>query len=150
PEVDTLRLTVGFGNGAGKSKQSEFWISEVKIAPIPDPADYAPPARPGADKTPPALKSLVKLGGRWYYDPRGGSKEPPERFDHANVDRLYYLSDRLEAPFAGNTSAWLRKGYLDRAGKKVEKEQFVEDNVIISFSPKHLVMKSRNLPNHPT
>lgn len=150
PEVDTLRLTVGFGNGAGEPNRSEFWINEVEVSSIPDPADYSPPARPGSPKTPPALETLVRIGGRWYYDARGGSRGIPKQFDHTNADRLYYLSDRLESPFAGNTSAWLRKGYLDRTGKKVEEDQFVPDNVVISFTARHLVVKSKNLPNHPT
>ncbi|MCE9562160.1 MAG: YHYH protein [Planctomycetes bacterium] len=149
-EVDTLKVSVGFGNGIGKAKGSEFWVSEVDISPIPDPADYIPPTKPSTDRNPPALKSLVKLGGRWYYDPRGGSKDPPKQFDHTNADRLYYLSDRLETPFVGNMSAWLRRGYLDRDGNTVEKDQFVPDAVVISFTEKHLVMKSKNLPNHPT
>lgn len=150
PEVDTLRVSVGFGNGAGKTARSEFWVAEVEVSPIPDPADYSPPTKPGAERNPPALKSLVKLGGRWYFDPRGGSKEPPKQFDHTNADQLYYLSDRLETPFAGNTTSWLRRGYLDHEGKPVEKDQFVADALVISFTDKHLVMKSKNLPNHPT
>jgi hypothetical protein len=150
PEVDALRISIGFGNGVGKPKQSEFWVAEMEVSPVPDPADYLPPAKPATDKHPPALQSLMKLGGRWYYDPRGGGKEPPKQFDHTNVDRLYYLSDRLETPFVGNTSAWLRRGYLDHEGKLVEKDQFVADAVVLSFTEKHLVMKSKNLPNHPT
>lgn len=151
PEVDTIRFGIGFTNGTGSGKQSEFWVSEMEMRPIADPADYTAPAKPGADMNPPALKSLVKLGGRWYYDPRGaGGAEPPKQFDHTNAGRLYYLTDRLETPFVGNTSAWLRKSYLDRDGKVVEKDQFVPDAVVISFTDKHLVMKSKNLPNHPT
>jgi hypothetical protein len=149
PEVDTLRVGAGFAGGAGKVTQSEFWINEVEITPIPDPVKFAPPAQP-AGKTPPALKSLVKLGGRWYYDPCDGDRDPPRQFDHTNVDRLYYLSNRLETPFVGNVSAWLRKGYYDCAGKLVEKDQFVPDAVVLSFTGTHLVMKSKNLPNHPT
>ncbi len=150
PEVDTLKVSVGFGNGVGKEKRSEFWVSEVEISPIPDPADYVPPTKPSTDRNPPTLKSLVRLGGRWYYDPRVGSKDPPKQFDHTNANRLYSLSDRLETPFVGNMSAWLHRGYLDRDGNTVEKDQFVPDAVVISFTEKHLVMKSKNLPNHPT
>jgi hypothetical protein len=149
-EVDTLRVTVGFGNGVGTPDRSEFQVAELAVTPIPDPADYSPPARPVSGRAPPALKSLVKLGGRWYYDPVGGSDEPPAWFDHTNVDRLYYLSDRLETPFVGNTSAWLRRGYLDRDGNLVQKDRFVADSLVIAFTGKHLVMKSKNLPNHPT
>ena len=149
-EVDTLRVSVGFANGTGKGKRSEFWVSEVDVAPIPDPADYAPPPKTAADKAPPALKSLVKIGGRWYYDPQGGSKELPKQFDRTNADRLYYLAEKLETPFVGNMSAWMKPGYLDVQGKLVEKDQFVPDSVVVTFTDKHLVMKSKNLPNHPT
>ena len=150
PEVDTLRVAVGFGHGVGKGARAEFWLAEVEVMPIPDPADYAPPAKPAADNRPPALKDLVRLGGRWYYDPRGGSKEPPRQFDHSNADRLLYLGDRLGPPFAGNTSAWLRRGYLDHKGDAVEKDRLVTDSLVVSFAARHLVVRSKNLPNHPT
>jgi hypothetical protein len=150
PDVDTLGVSFGFANGTGKGRISEFWVNSLEIIPIPDPADYVAPANSGGGKTPPALKSLVKLGGRWYYEPRGETPEPPKQFDSTNVDRLYYLSDRLETPFVGNTSAWLRRGSLDRDGNAVEQDQFIPDSVVISFTSKYLVMKSKNLPNHPT
>jgi hypothetical protein len=148
-EVDSLKVSVGFANGVGKGSKSEFWVSEVDVRPIPEPTDYVAPTPNATDHAPPALKSLVKLGGRWYYDPRGGDQSPPKEFDHSNVDRLYYFSDRLETPFVGNVSAWLRNGYIDLAGKLVEKDQFIEKSVTISFTKTHLVMKSKNLPNHP-
>jgi hypothetical protein len=56
----------------------------------------------------------------------------------------------LEAPFAGNTTAWLRKGYRDLANKPVDEDKFIADNVVVSFTDQHLVVKSKNLPNHPT
>jgi hypothetical protein len=147
PEVDTLRLTAGFAHGKPRGPRGEFWISEVEVGAIAVPADYVPPTR--AATNPPPLDKLVKLGGRWYFDPRGGDPVPPQ-FDHANADRLYYLTDRLEAPFAGNMTSWLRPGYLDRAGKMVDEDRFVPDNVVVSFTDKHLIIKSHNLPNHPT
>jgi hypothetical protein len=149
PDVDTLKVSAGFAGGTGKNTQSEFWVAEVEVTPIPDPADYVAPAQPTPQKNPPALDRLVKLGGRWYFDPRGGSEQPPAQFDHTNVDRLYYLSDRLDTPFAGNTTSWLRRGYIDHEGQTVQTDQFVPDAVILSFTEKHLVMRSKNLPNHP-
>lgn len=153
-EVDAFRLTVGFANGAAKGPQGEFWVSEIEIQPIPEPADYVP-IRGATRQAPPALSKLVKLGGRWYYDPRGGSEVPPKQFDHTNADRLFYLTDKLETPFVGNMTAWLRKGYLEKGATKqepklVEEDRFVADNVVVSFTNKHLVMRSKNLPNHPT
>lgn len=149
-EVDTLRLSAGFAHGAGKGPRSEFWISEVEFEGIPDPAHHLPPTRATNRQKPPDLNQLVKLGGRWYFDPRGGARETPRQFDHSNADCLVYRSDRLETPFVGNMTAWLRQGYLDRAGKLVDQDRFVADNVVISFTEKHLVLKSKNLPNHPT
>lgn len=148
-EIDTLQVSVGFANGANKGPNAEFWLAAVDLAPIANPPEEksTPSATPKIP--PPALKDLVKLGGHWYYDPRGATPEPPKQFDHTNVDRLYYLTDRLETPFVGNTSAWLRAGYYDVEGKKVEKDAFVEDSVVITFTDTHLVMKSKNLPNHP-
>ncbi len=149
-EIDTLAVSVGFANGAGKGPNAEFWLASVDIAPVAIPDIYTSPQPDQRTNYPtPALKDLVKLGGLWYYDPRGAAAEPPKQFDHTNVERLYYLTDRLEAPFVGNTSAWLRAGYYDIEGKKVERDFFVEDAVVITFTDKHLVMKSKNLPNHP-
>lgn len=154
PEVDTLRLSVGFRGGDGPAERGEFLVDEVRLLPIPEPAEYAAhiaerSARPSS--SPPALAKLVALGGRWYYDPRDdASRTPPKRFDHTNADRLYYLAGRLETPFADNMSAWLRRGYLDKNGKRVEQDRYVEDNVVITFTKTHLVLRSHNLPNHPT
>jgi hypothetical protein len=151
-EIDTLRLTVGFRDGDGEGTRSEFMIDELDLERIPDPADYlaTKATKTGERRPPPALEKLTPLGGRWYYDPRGESKTAPQRFDHTNADRLYYLADRLETPFADNMSAWLRKGYIDLAGKTVEADRFVPDNVILTFTKTHLVVRSHNLPNHPT
>lgn len=156
PEVDTLRLTVGFRDGDGPSERGEFLVDEFKLKSIPDPAEYVAlqseraTARSKLAK-PSALEKLVPLGGRWYYDPRDGeSRTLPEKFDYTNADRLYYLTERLEAPFADNTTAWLRRGYLDAAGKKVEQDRFVPDNLVIRFSKTHLELTSHSLPNHPT
>jgi len=150
PEVDALKVSIGFDNGAGTAENSDFWVSELEVTSTPDPAGYAPPQKPASDKNPPALASLVPIGGRWYYDPRGGDRAIPARFDQTNADRLFYRTDRLEAPFANNTTAWLRKGYYDINGEVVTKDRFVADSVVISFTKTHLVMQAKNLPNHPT
>jgi hypothetical protein len=51
---------------------------------------------------------------------------------------------------ADNTTAWLRAGYKDVSGKIVEADRFVPDNVTVSLTGTHLVVRSKNLPNHPT
>lgn len=150
PDVDTLKLTVGFGHGSGRGAGSEFLIDEVELTRIPVPADYVPPAGSHVAIAKDRIAGLVPLGGRWYFDPQGGDRAPPAQFDHTNADRLLYLSDRLEAPFADNTSAWLRAGFKDREGRIVTEDKFVADNVRISFTSTHLVIRSRGLPNHPT
>jgi hypothetical protein len=107
PEVDTLKLTAGFALGLPELK-SEFWLTEFELTPIPVPADYQPPAGGKIALTKDKIDGLVSLGGHWYYDPRGGNIDVPAKFDHTNSDRLLYLTDKLEAPFADNTTAWLK------------------------------------------
>jgi hypothetical protein len=84
PEVDTLRVSVGFKDGNGDGDSSEFLVDDVQLERIPDPADYvaaiaereATPQLP-----PPALARLTPLGGRWYYDPRDDNAAIPKQFD---------------------------------------------------------------------
>jgi len=147
PEVDTLKVGVSFGDGAGEGNMAEFWVDEIELVRIPPPADYQPK---DGSKVVAALKDMVPIGGRFYFDPRGGDKTVPAKFDHTNSDRLLYLSDRLEAPFAQNMDSWLRPGYVDLAGKTVETARYVPDNLVITFTDTHMVMKTRNLPNHQT
>ena len=93
---------------------------------------------------------MVHLGGRWYYDPKNGDEALPQNFNHENADSLIYLSDRPIAPFANNMTSWLRAGWLDRDGNIVNKDKFVQDNLTIRVSKQHLILYSKNLPNHPT
>ena len=97
--------------------------------------------RPRPDASSADTAAFVSLGGRWYYDPRGNDRSVPREFDHSNADRLYYRTDRFETPFADNMSAWLRKGDLDRAGHLVKKDRFVADNVRLTFTQTHLVVR---------
>jgi hypothetical protein len=161
PEVDTLELTAGFGHGIGKAKNAEFWINEFELIRIPDPDDFVArmQAKEGTKKPQPLAAALVPLGGRWFYDPRGTEAEgasggrrssAPTHFDASNADRLYYKTDRFEAPFADNMQAWLRKGWLDLEGKPVAHDRLVKDNVTLDFIKTDLIVRSHNLPNHPT
>ena len=109
-EIDSVKLSVGFADGIGTGKQSEFWVNSVNLQPIPVPADYKAPANANRQFPQPDPNSLVALGGRWYFDPQGDVKELPKQFDYTNADQLLYKSDRYEAPFAGNMSSWLRAG----------------------------------------
>lgn len=150
PEVDTLKLTAGFNHGQLTNSKSKFWITEFELTPIPVPPDYQPPANGKVALNRNKLTDFISLGGRWYYDPRGGSRDVPAKFDHTNADRVFYLTDKLEAPFADNTTAWLKAGFKDRTGKIVTTDRLIADNVVLSFTSTHLVVQSKNLPNHPT
>ena len=150
PEVDQIVATVAFANGKGKGAKAGFWIDDFEMVSISAPAEYVAPGKPKAITQPSDLKSLVPLGGRWYYDPQGEARKAPARFDRANSDRLFYLTDRLEAPFADNLDSWLKPGWLDGQGDMVTKAVYVPDSVVITVTKEHIVMKSKNLPNHPT
>jgi len=146
PEVDTLKITVAYENGEGAGANSEIWISEIDLTLISGGGDAPSPKAPPV----PRPENLVRIAGRWHFDSTGVSRDIPPRFDHTNAHRLVYLSDRPETPFAGNMSSWLRRGYLDRDGNPVPKDQYIPDAVTLSIEGTHLVMRSRNLPNHPT
>lgn len=152
-EVDTLKLVVGFKNGSATSeKDSEFYVTDFALLPIPVPADL--PTVVKTEKGPvPSMKSLLPLGGRWYYQPEDGASQAPATLvvNAKNAGRLYYMDGQLSNPFAENMTAWLHKGNLDLKGQVVTKEQFIPDNVVLEFkNGKELVVHSRNLPNHPT
>jgi hypothetical protein len=152
-EIDTLDLCVGFKNGVSKAEAwSEFYVAEFQLVPIPAPEDT--PKVVKTEKGPaPSLKSLISLGGRWYYDPEPGMKERPATLivNAKNSTRLYYLDDRLSNPFAENMTSWLRKGQLDLKGNAVAEDRFIPDNLVLEFKDsKEMVVHTRNLPNHPT
>ena len=120
----------------------------MQVKPIKAPASYQPNL--AATFPQPDIDSLVHLGGRWYFDPQGASKTVPKKFDHTNDDQLLYKSDKFEPLFADNMTSWLRAGYKDRNGELVTKDQHRPDNLVIEVTDKHIVLYSRNLPNHPT
>lgn len=149
-EIDSVKLCVGFDNGKSKGKRSEFWVRSMNLEPIEVPADYQPPQNAAREFPQPNVATLVHLGGYWYFDPQGGSKTLPEKFDHTNAEQLLYKTDRFEAPFAGNMTSWLRAGYKNLAGDIVGKDEYKPDSLVVFVTKEHIVMKSRNLPNHPT
>jgi hypothetical protein len=152
-EIDTLRLGVGFKNGSAKGRKgSEFYVTEFALTPIPAPADAPRVVKTGRGYEP-SLKTLIALGGRWYYDPEPGMKERPATLTVTakNAHRLFYADGRLSNPFAENMTAWLRKGHLDLQGKLVEEDRFLPDNLVLEFRDgKEMVVHTRNIPNHPT
>ena len=155
PEIDTVRLAVGFRAGNGSGRSAVFYVDDVSLEPIPTPSD-APaanirPAGPIAAKP----EDLIALGGRWFYQPAPGETvEPKGRglvVTEKNAGRLVFQDGgRYLTPFAENMSAWLKKGYLDLSGSLVEEDQFRPDNVTIRFDGTSMIVHARNLPNHPT
>ena len=163
PEIDTLKLTVGFGHGGaaggggtapdGRGGQSAFLVDEMTLTRLPDPPDApATPATPAAARPRAVVPAgeLLPLGGRWYYAAAAGESTPPKRFDADNVDRLLYKDAGLSAPFAGNVSAVLRAGFKDAAGTVVVADRPLRDNVTLEFTTDALVVHTKGIPNHPT
>jgi YHYH protein len=153
-EIDRLRLSVAFRNGAAKTEQeANFYLSEFSLTPLPDPMQRTRAAQGPKGKTV-APAELVPLGGRWYYLPeKPGDRTKPSSLtiEHRNADRLFYLDHQLGNPFAENMSAWLLKGYKDRQGNVVAQDRFVADNIVIRFEDDRTMMiQTKNLPNHPT
>jgi hypothetical protein len=158
PEIDLVRLTVGFRGGNGNGPHASFFVDDFSLEPIAVPAGAgeaqplaARPAGPAAvDRA-----QLVPLGGRWFYAPGPSEAVAPSGkglvVTEHNADRLFYNDGgRYLNPFAANMTAWLRKGYLDRAGDLVEDDTLRPDNVTIQFDGAAMIVHARNLPNHPT
>lgn len=152
PDIDMLRLSIGFRNGmATTDKEAAFIVDDLALEAIPAPKEFEQATANGAREVKLAAGSkLVHLGGRWYYEQLATEAAIPGHFDAANASRLYYQAGRLETPFAGNMSAWLRAGFLDLRGTQVKEDRFVPDSVTVSFTKEHLVVKAKNIPNHPT
>jgi hypothetical protein len=159
-EVDAVKVSVSYANGAATTPlHAAFLIDDFSLVQRSasltgriDPGTARPSSRPGA---PADQSNLISLGGRWYYQPLSGETAPsasaPLTVTEENADRLFYKSDRMLNPFLNNMTAWLRAGYKDEVGNIVTKDQFVPDNVVLTFKGDgFLTLKARNLPNHPT
>lgn len=157
-EADAVRVTVGFKGGAGTAKGfSRFFATDFSLVQRSesltgkvDPAEAKTVKGPSAEKD---ISSLVSLGGRWYYKPGPGEQIVGGNVvvNEANADRLFYKDDHLSNPFAGNMTAWLRKGYKDKDGNIVQEDRLVPDNVVLTFDGSNtLQITTHDLPNHPT
>jgi hypothetical protein len=158
-EVDAVRIIVTYDSAVAMSPDhSAFLIDDFSLVQrdVPltgrvDPA-IAHPAVPiqTIDES-----KLIALGGRWYYLPSPGESVAPSStplvVTEQNADRLFYKSAHLNNPFLKNMTAWLRAGYKDEQGNIVTHDQFVPDNLVLTFKGDgFLTLKSKNLPNHPT
>lgn len=154
PQVDSVRLSVGFGHGAAKTeREAAFFVDDLCLVALPDPAPASSFGTVGNATPRPAIVpkgELLPLGGRWFYAARPGEKAAPKTFTTDNADRLIYRDAVYSAPFAGNTSAWLRVGNRDVDGKLVQKDRLVRENVTVTFEGAVLKVTTRNIPNHPT
>ena len=179
PEVAYLRLSVGDGDAikhlaynahavaqqglplidrpgtlsSVASNGSDFLITDFTLTRIATPAEVSVVDRPTTRPTVLAHATLLPIGGRWFYDAKPGETRPPAIFDFTNADRLLYhegYADTYEAPFANNTSAWLRKGDKDEQGNIVTADQLIADNVTVRFDGTSMIIHTHSLPNHPT
>jgi hypothetical protein len=157
PEVDAVKIIVTYDHGGATSQEhAAFLIDDFSLEQRAasttgkvDPADRIPagPSR-AVDE-----KSLVSLGGRWYYAPEPGESitSAPLVVTEKNADRLYYKSDRYINPFLNNMTAWMHPGYKDEEGHIVTEDTFVPDNLVLTFKGDgFLTIQTKNLPNHPT
>jgi hypothetical protein len=155
PQVDAVRLSVGFGHGAGKAadagkaSDAAFLVDDWSLARLPEPPGGTTPAATRPAAVVPA-GPLLPLGGRWFYAARAGEAMPPAAFDGSNADRLLYKDDGYSAPFAGNTSAWLRAGSLNADGSAATADRLIADNVTVTFDATAMVVRTHGVPNHPT
>jgi hypothetical protein len=147
PQIDTLRLTVGFDHGQAKRPlASEFFITDFNLTQTDSPELLTTTnALPN-----PSQSNLLSLGGRWFYKPNAAESEPVHHFDSTNADRLFYHDTEYTTPFAGTMTAWLRAGDKDPDGNIVSKDQFIPDNVTIDFDTSSLIIHTKGIPNHPT
>lgn len=158
PDIDQVRLIVGFRGGRGQGRDSSMLVDEFSLEPIPAPSDPAAAVAPIRPAAPSAVdvSKLVSLGGPWSYLPA-----PDEAVAHLttsllvnqrNADRLFFHDGggSYLNPFAENMSAWLREGYLDLDGNLVEQDVLRPDNVTVSFDGSSMIVRAHNLPNHPT
>ena len=151
-EIDSFKLSVGFNEGVGSGMHAEFQMTSVDLDSIDEPQEFASRVltTQKVQRAQPNERDLVHLGGRWYFDPRGKSRTVPDKFDYTNADQLLYRSARFERPFEGNMTSWLRPGHLDLAGETVTEDKFLKYNLVIRVTDKHVILNSKNIPNHPT
>jgi hypothetical protein len=150
PQVDQLRLSVGYGNAAGGGgAESEFFANDFSLTRVADP----PGAAEARGRTPGVVTpqgNLIPLGGRWYYEAAEGESAPPREFNYTNAQRLLYHDNVYSAPFAGNMSAPLRVNEMDLLGNIVSREREILDNVTVRFDADAMIIHTHGLPNHPT
>ena len=148
PQIDRLRLTVAFDHGnATSTYQSDFYITDFSLTHIdgPEPSEAG-----NAQATNIKPENLIPIGGRWFYKASTGETAIPKQFDYTNAGLLIYHDNKWSAPFAGSMSSWLRIGDKDLSGSIVTRDQFIPDNVTVSFDATSMIIHTKGIPNHPT
>jgi YHYH protein len=148
PTIDALRLTVGFDHGSGSGPGSEFLLTDFSLTRIDGPVSGKELV--SALTAPHPQGDLLPIGGRWFYHPKTGETTVPALFTAENADRLLYHDDQWTAPFVGSMTSWLRAGDKDLTGTIALQDQFIPDNVTVSFDSTSMIIHTRGLPNHPT
>ncbi len=149
PQVDQLKISVGFNHGAARTAaEAGFFVDDLSLVSIPEPANTPTPAAAPLAIVPSA--SLLPIAGRWFYAAANGETTIPKSFNSSNADRLIYHDAVYSAPFAGNTTAWLRQGDVGHDGNLVTADRLIPDNVVISFETGAMVIRTHGIPNHPT
>jgi hypothetical protein len=148
-EVDSVRLTVGFGHGAASTdKYCSFYLDDFLLTQHDVSTDgrVEPKAKPilSANTT-----NRVKLGGMWSYLPRVNEKVTyPLVVNHTNSAQLLYSGAPV---FAGTMNSVLKEGYMNIEGQVMTKPLAVEDNLVLTFMGNGTIqVRSKNIPNHPT
>lgn len=88
-EVDRIKLSVGFSEGTATGKRTGFWVKSMKLEAINAPDRYITNTNSRLSLPQPSVDSLVHLGGRWYFNSKGQSRQIPKQFDHSNADQWF-------------------------------------------------------------
>jgi hypothetical protein len=148
PTIDRVRLSVKFDHGnASTTNQSQFFVTDFSLIHIDGPT-----LETVGDTTATANRpaNLIPIGGRWFYKPDPQHPTVPAIFNYTNADRLIYHDNAWSAPFAGCMTSYLRAGNKTLDGTIASHDQFVPDNVTVSFDSTSMIIHTKGLPNHPT
>lgn len=155
PEVDGVKLTVGYSGGAAKDeKYASFYLDDFSLTQSDlSSRGLKEPTRKESGASRDSSEGMVPLGGRWFYRPVTGEKVDKTnlKVTYANADRLFYHDDRYTPIFAGSMTAWMKAGYMTRQGEVLKEDKFVENNVVVEFDGSEVVkIRAKNIPNHQT
>ena len=148
-EVDSVRLTVGFANGAAKDdKYTSFFVDDFEL--LQDETSTDGRVEPKSKPVEPSAKGTeVKLGGHWSYIALPNEKVTyPLEINYKNSKQLLY---RNSAIFGGTMSSVMKEGFMDYNRTVVTKSSPLLDNLVVTFLGNGTVqVDSKNIPNHPT